>query len=1149
VYTKTLAGAVIAAGALMAQIGGGGSIQGTVTDPSGAVIPNATLTATHVATAVKTTRQTTAAGVYAISPLPAGEYTVTVAADGFQTLVQERVVVDALGVLGLNVTLRIGATAEQVTVSDTPAPLSTADARLGQTMRNDEYAALPLAMSASGLPRNPLAFIYVQPGVQNTSRWANFMGGQDFSSDVYIEGLAVTDPVQQGEGRNITQAISVEAVEQFQVETAGAAVMYNGQGASNFVLKSGTNRFHGAAFEYFRNTVLDSRGFFPALRPKENQNEFGVNIGGPIRKNRIFFFSSWDWYRHRIASASRLVSIPTAAQRRGDFSALPVAVFDPQTTNCPAGQPCTRTAYVGNVIPSSRISPISNYFQSFLPAPSNTDLQNNYLGTVPVGFNNRNTNNKVDANLTNNHQLSFVFNHGKRSQSGPYRGGGNAQTSVPLPYAETRLVEEIPTTAQVKYTYVIGPTLLTQLSLGFARLWVPITNATIEGQHPQKAGLRGLPAGEADSSFPEVSFLGPNAPIQWRGTDARAFTEALNTFTLQDNVQWVRGKHALTFGFQAQRLQANEFDRPHGGTLAMFGFSNTQTAGFGPTGTLLTNTGSSYASYLLGFANTTTVIEDFVVGTGARFRNYSWWVQDDFKVTPRLTLNIGLRHDIMSPYNELLDRWSYLNPDQPNAAAGGRLGALQFAGFGESSCKCRTPIKTHYKNFGPRFGFAYSLTSKTVLRGAYGIMYSRRGSVGGRGGARDGGGRLGYSANVGFTSLDGGISPAYDWDNGVPAYRKPPFFDPTLNTGFTTTAPQGGSLNYPDPVIGPPRYQNFNFGLQHALTPAMTLGASYAGSNGHLLGGGGRGIWTNQMDPKYNVLGNLLRSSTTPANLAAARAIVPTVGLPFGNYSGTISQALRPFPQYSGVSDPYGDNGNSHYDSLQITFQRRRSNGLTVNFNYTFSKQFDDTGGNRSAYNWVTEKAVGVNDQTHVWNAMLVYELPFGKDGHPVARALAGGWRVSGITTFRTGQPLGTIAATCNLVNAGNCYADYNRSFSGPVRINGDYGTGDIFGRTPPSFLDTRAFASPAVFTYGDNPRTLAFGLRQTFAFNQDISLRRDFKIREGWKLGMQADAFNLFNNVRFGGVGTNITNANFGRVSSQANTARVVQFNARIEF
>ena len=194
-----------------------------------------------------------------------------------------------------------------------------------------------------------------------------------------------------------------------------------------------------------------------------------------------------------------------------------------------------------------------------------------------------------------------------------------------------------------------------------------------------------------------------------------------------------------------------------------------------------------------------------------------------------------------------------------------------------------------------------------------------------------------------------------------------------------------------------------------------------------------------------------------------------------------------------------------------------------------------------------------MNDLTHVLNATFVYELPFGAghslgSGNAALRGVASDWRISGITQFGTGRPLASIGATCNLVNAGNCYADYNRSFTGPVRINGDYGTGDILGANP-AFIDRNAFASPAAFTYGDTPRTLAFGLRETYSFNQDISLRRYFRIRENWRLGIQADAFNLFNNVRFGGIGTNITNANFGRFSSQVNTPRVIQFNARIEF
>src|SRR5437667_4582931 len=233
-----------------------------------------------------------------------------------------------------------------------------------------------------------------------------------------------------------------------------------------------------------------------------------------------------------------LTSIATLAERNGDFSALPVTIYDPRTTRPnPNGTGFVRDPFPGNKIPQDRISSISRYFQSFLPNPTNAGLQNNYLGgSLPIGFNNANVTAKVDLKLSVRQQVSVLFSHGKRSQATPYRGGSNLQTALPLPYTETRLVEEIPTSSQVKHTYVLGSRWVNQASAGFSRLAVPIFNATIDGQYPTKAGLRGLPRGEADSAFPEISFAGPNAPTQWRGTDARAFTEYLNNYTLQDHL-------------------------------------------------------------------------------------------------------------------------------------------------------------------------------------------------------------------------------------------------------------------------------------------------------------------------------------------------------------------------------------------------------------------------------------------------------------------------------------------------------------------------------------------------------------------------------------------------------------------------------------
>jgi hypothetical protein len=983
-------------------------------------------------------------------------------------------------------------------------------------------------------------------------RWGNVMGGQDFANDTYIEGVPITNAVVQGEGRNLAYGISVEAIDQFQVETSGTAAMYNGQGVSNYVVKSGTNSLRGSAFEFFRNKALDSKSYFAAFKPDDNQHEYGATAGGPIRRNRVFFFAAYDGYRDRRQTESRLVSIPTLAMRRGDFSALPVQIFDPLTTRPnPNGTGFVRDPFPGNIIPENRISAISRNFQSYLPEPTNAGLLNNYLGgSLPIGFNNDNVTAKVDMNLSNPHRMSVLFAHGSRRQSTSYRGGTNAQTALPLPYTETRLVEETPTTAQLKHTYVINPRWVNQFSAGYARLGVPIANATIDGQYPTQAGLRGLPAGEADSAFPEIAFLGPNAPTQWRGTDSRAFTEFLNNYTIQNNLQSTLGRHAVTFGFQLQRLEAEERERTYG-SLATFGFSNVQTAGFGATGTLNAASGNAYASFLLGDLNATTVIEDSQVATTGRFTSYAFWVQDDYKVTPNLSLNLGLRYDIMKPYTELYDRWSFLNPDLPNAAVGGYRGALQFAGDGPNSCACETPIKTYYGNIGPRLGVAYGLTERLVLRGAYGIQYSRRGAVGGRAGARNGTGTLGFSANATFPSVDG-FTPSYNWNNGVPSYPRPPFLDSTLNTGFVTGRPAGGGVTYGDPEIGgrPPRYQNWNAGFQFGLTRTLSVGVAYAGSRGDFLDGSGRGFWSNQLDPRYLALGNLLTQTANAANIAAAAAIVPGIALPYPNFSGTIAQMLRPFPQYSGVTDVYDNVNRSRYDSLQLTLDQRRVKGLTVSANYTFSHTRDNLSA-RTGYNFDQDWATGVNDQPHIFNAMVVYDVPFGGEGQPgsgngVTRAIVSGWQVSSITQFRSGRPIGSILGACNLPSAGTCFADFNPAFAGEVRINGDWGDGDVLST---SYIDRNAFVSAPAFTYGNTPRTLAHDLRNPSAFNQDLAIQRDFPVGGTTKIRLGVDVFNLFNTVVFGGINNNITNANFGRVSSQTNSPRVIQLKARVEF
>ena len=1151
-----------------AQINGAGSISGVVTDPSSAVIPGSTVEATNVATGVKTSRLTTSAGFYVVSPLPAGLYTITIAAKGFQTLIQENVHIDAESTVGFNATLSVGTSVEQVVVTSAPPALNTTDASMAYTIHNEVYEALPVGMGVGtgNNGRDPLHFVTLLPGV---SGYSGFSGGtimglplgsgsSGHAEEPYLEGIPLSNAVLQGEVRPLQIGMSIEAVDQFQLEGAGASPQFYGQGATNMTLKSGTNQFHGSVYDYFRNTVLDARGYFATVRPPEKRNEFGGSVGGPIKRDKLFFFGSYNAFRMRVASTPSFFSVPTAAERAGDFSGLPVTIYDPLTTNCTSGGVCTRQPFPGNVIPASRISSISNYLQNNgspnpLPLPENGSLQSNYLSSNPENFNTWATTDKVDWNLNNAHRFYFMFSRGAQDNVAP---GPYSLATLPYPYGDGREIDTIGTMVQVRDTWVVTPSLLNQASLGFSRLWVPIKNVTINGNWMNKAGATGLPVGEASEAFPVLSFSGPNSPTSWRGANSPAFDQAMNNTTLLDNLSWVHGKHSIVYGAQIQWLAENVTNNTSGST-ASWAYSNNQTAGFGSTGTLLTSTGNAYASYLLGAVSSNTIADYAVTEAAPRFHNYSTWIQDTYKVSPRLSLNLGLRYDYRTPWMDLHNHMSWLNPTTPNAEVDGYPGTLEFAGYGPDSCQCRTNFLGYYRAFGPRAGFAYGVSNKTVLRAAYMMTYSQNDDEN----MNSGTGLLGFEASPTFSSPDT-YTPAYYWQNGVPSYQKAPFYEPTLNTGYnTTTGATGGAITYGNPKLAarPPRFQNWNIGVQRAFTPTLTGEVSYVGSNAHgLNGNSGAGLagpaigtWSDQMNPAYLVLGNLLNATATPTNVATAQAIVPGIALPYANFSGTISQMLRTFPQYSSITVPWTNVGNANYNSLQFVLTKAMSHGLVVNANFVWNKAMTDTTTLRSGY---VDQRTQVPNPAKVLNVIVTYQSPFGKDkqfsgGGPIVQAIASHWQISGITTYNSGTIFGAIGASCNLPNAGTCYASFNPSFSGPVRINGKYGSGALVGGTTVPYLNVNAFISPAAYTYGNTPPVGVDGLHAPATYNQDLNLRREFELPKHLVFRFQADAFNVFNLVNFSAPNISITSANFGKITGQANAPRTLQLVARLVF
>lgn len=1204
---------------MKAQIAGQGGISGTVTDSTGAAIPSASVTATENSTHVATVRRSTGTGYYVLSPLTPGVYTVVVNAPGFQNFKQENVTVNALQTVGLNPQLTVGSVADTVTVSTEPPALQTTNATLGAVMENKTYSELPIQMT-SGTPRDPTAFTSLMPGVQSGGRSGIFNGvGSGNSNEMYVEGVPQTTVDSQGDNRKLNQNLSIEAVDQFQVQTSGSSAQYQGIGVENFSIKQGTNLFHGNAYAFFRNTAFDSWGYFqpwtpvvhadgtkglPTQKNPEHQNELSFSLGGPIKRNKLFFFANYDRYHYTGVANPSLQTIPTADARNGDFSAYSAStgynIYDPTTAaECTAangGVPCVRQfmgvkngAPTPNVIPASKLSSIAQAMQKNLPPVSNSSLTNNYLYGRPVGNDVWGVTGRLDYTINDKQQISLISTSGDKK----FIPCDYGSTSVlPNPYTNCTFVDERTTTDIVKHTYTITPHAVNQLRYGYTRFATPVHNLT-DGTANTAAslGIGNLPSGQASSTFPGASFSGGvDNPTGFSSPTGQH--EAVNTYTIGDEFQWVRGRHSITFGGTFQWLQFNQSAADSESKPVTFKYTNDSTAGF-TKGNINVKSGLAYASFLLGAVDSTSLYIQNFSTLGARYKAFSPYVQDDFKATKNLTLNLGLRWDLYTPFTETEDRWSGFSPSLMNPATGS-TGALFYYGRGDSTCNCKTTVNTWYKNFGPRLGFAYQAGSKDVIRGAFSIMYTHSGGVGGSSaGNYNGTGQVGLTVSPAFASSNQGEQPAFFLNpalgnSSLPGYATTINQTPTANAGnYVATdgsSVVASSVSFADPYLSgrPPYAVSWNFGVQHLLTNTLTLSVDYAGNQGHFLVAGLRGYYNNQLAPQYQVLGSLLKQlpnsvdkATGKTYLQEAQKIVPGIGLPYANYGGstaTLGQMLKPFPQYSGVTDTYGNVGNSNYNALQISLSQHEWHGLSYTLNYTFAKTIDDISGSRSGYaipanvidgghgtveaNRIDRSVSSTNvpNNLHVFG---VYSLPFGQRDQPggqhfVVRALTGGWKLSFIFSKTSGAPLSISGANCQ--TAGSCYPSYNSAFTGPVRINGNIGKG-ITATTvnDVSYIDANAFvATPGNggFNFGNVDRNAPYHLYNIGTYNLDAGLKREFPIWERLKFIFQADAFNVTNHTQFGGLGTSLSNLSaFGRVTKQNNSARDWQFAGKFSF
>ena len=1110
-----------------------GTIRGTLLDPSGAAVPGAEVKATHLSTNVVTSVKATDAGVYVIPGLIPGDYRVEVAATGFKTVRREPVNVFTATTTTVDTQLEVGEITQTVDVTGSSIKLDTTGSEMSTEIEKRTVFDLPLQISSR---RSLDSFIVLAPGVTGSARSIN--GAPSLAGETIIDG--VSWQINVVPGALDTWGPPYEAVEEFKVQTSLFPAEYSrGLGMTNFTMKSGTNAFHGNAHEILRNDKLEANSFFANRagipRAIVRQNEWGVSGGGPIIKNKTFFYAAYTGFKRRGGAAqASVVTLPTAAMKRGDFSdwldtsktraSAPIVIYDPLTTRADGAGGFVRDPFPGNIIPANRISRVAGVLVGDIPNPDNAGLNQNWVSRASTPINDYDWSVKVDHNISSRQKLAFSM-WIKNNQN-------ISNGAVPGPLDDGNINDEAGRGVRLNHDFFIRPNLIHHFGVGYARRrsdFYPPDSATKNNESFYKIPNITMGPGEAAVSFriDGIQNFGGN----WDITIERG-----NTYNLVDNLTWIKGKHTFKGGIDFRRYQYNVNYCLQ--CQGVFGFDNRATSQ--PNSAAFGSQGHPFASFLLG-QPTSFRQERGVEPRGFRNGYYGTFFQDDYKITSKLTMNAGFRVEVPIPVHEQYDRLSALNLKLPNPGAGGIPGVLTFAGDG--SGRTGSPYFADVQvDIAPRLGFAYQFNEKTVFRTGFGINFSQT-----NGNASDGNlvGSLGSGFNYIFfkETTDNGLTPAFPLDTGpAPLVLNLPDLNPSLQNG--------SSADYVNDQSGKTaRTYTWVFDVQRELPGGILLDAAYVGQRGINMPAGLETI--NQVPGKYLSLGSLLNASvTSPAAIAAG------IKLPFPGFTGSVAQSLRPFPQYLDIVHWQEPTGMNMYHGLQMKVQKRFSAGLSFLVSYTASKTLSNASGGNAFSSGMTrppltedrglEWAVAGNDVPQNLVASFVYELPFGpgkrfiQKGGAVGK-IVGGWQVTGIPRYYSGTPL-TIGGGPSLP-----------LFGGPNRPNSVVGQ-DIkrdlsdFDPTTDLYLNYNAFSAPAPFTRGNlAPRLPA--TRRFATYNEDLSIFKRTTIHEQINLEFRTEFYNAFNRVIFGAPSANWNSpAAFGRVSS-AGAGRRIQFMLKLNF
>lgn len=1131
-----------------------GTVEGTVTDSSGAVIPQCHIVVRELQTNSERATDSGDDGYFAIPLLPTGNYELDVTKQGFKTYTRSPLHLDVNQQMDLTVQLDVGSASQVVNVIAQAPLLETATSSVGQVVGNQQIGQMPLSN------RNILQLDTFVPGLLDfgatsapaTSGSVGFgrfeaNGGPTNSNEFMLDGAS--DVVANLNSTNIIPTI--DAVQESKILTSNIPAEFGRTGGIvfNATYKSGTNSLHGTLYEFNRNAVFNANSWVNDHNHQakifSNINTFGATLGGPVLipkifngKDRLFFFTNYEGYRD-VTPVSLLLTVPTLAERGGDFSNLRdangnlIKIYDPTTTTSTGGNNYTRQQFsynnVANVIPPSQLDSVGTKLMSYYPepnaTPTNTNSNTSNFLTHTSAYNVQNEwSLKIDYNLNENNKLFARYSSSNQgggaanefgatpscsecavhsNPAGPYspRGGGAA-------------LYVIPKNAVIGYTHVISPTTLLDLRA--------VLNRQLITRTPQASGFDlttlGMPgslnAAQYYKQFPGITV----SNFEGLGTHANGdlLVRGDTTIAANGSLTLIRGHHSIKTGGDFRMFRYDE----SGGTNNLTpGFTFDQA--WTQQNPFVSNTlqGSGLASMLIGVPTSGTVITP--AATALQWFYGAVYVQDDWKATDRLTLNLGVRYDIETPYTDRYNRATYFSPTVTNAATAvdpSAVGGLQFVAKDTGS---RWRFPANYKDFAPRLGLAFRVTNSTVFRAAYGMLYQPILTYGFGAGNY---GTQGYSQTTSMVvSTDGGLTPANYVDNPFPAG----LVKPTGNTlGSSTFLGQSVTtqLRY---GVRTPYVEQYSAGLEQQVGSTL-IGLGYVGTHG------------------VHEFLTYSANQLTPANYALGAALAAQVTNPFQGtiLTGTEStptiargQLLRPFPEFTDVLDNYATLGTITYNSLQAKVEHRYRNGLYLLGAYTWGKNLGNVGERyanamtyQNAYDLGAERSYSPLDIASNLTAMATYALPIGRgqllagSAQPWLNTILGGWQINGMIALADGPPL-LISNSINGLGYGAQVQRPNRNYGESLKLP---------NRTPAHFFNTAVFSATPLYTFG-NSKPYDGNLRGIGTNNVNLALDKDTEL-EKFTLQFRAEFYNALNHPLWASPVTSYGSTSFGVSANKVN-------------